>query len=478
MKKLVYLLFWGLYSLQSFAQGSLSTSEVIDALNEMQVFIDNRNFRNEVVKATQEAAKTPDFNAAQYDELQKGYMQLQTMYNDGYLNVIKQDLSDFRSIVRMSRSDNWKSYAKRYATAFETVLNHHNKVYKPVLENIKNNNAQRSWGAIIPVLVPVAIDVFEAVLAEILKRREERDEELQMVLSTINNYFFKPLAMRSWEELNIARPIGGNSGSMSSGGVRPAPTAGTELPPPVIVPPAGTSVVGEASGKVTFRLYDNGSLVNMNFQETGKTTVAAPEYTENGKPRIMVIGKPELVNISSSRFESVAAYGNHTFYKIEMQGTGLIYAFALNQGTKTYSFYPQQGDISGMSKSRYWDLPPQRDMMIGRATPTGNGTNASMITIPDTANYVEIIDLPNMPIQTEQLVVLLSKSELNMKDIMQKMEAFPASTPANERLTQIFGTSAATPSEADMSLRGTEFSYRLAENDKNVLPLVFYIRRK
>lgn len=372
----------------------------------------------------------------------------------------------------MSRSDNWKSYAKRYATAFETVLNHHNKVYKPVLENIKNNNAQRSWGAIIPVLVPVAIDVFEAVLAEILKRREERDEQLQMVLSTINNYFFKPLAMKSWEELNISKPRGSE---FEPGGLaaHPIPSEGD-----VTLPPAVTPVISEAAGKVTFRLYDNGSLVNMNFQETGKTTVAAPEYTENGKPRIMVIGKPELVNISSSRFESVAAYGNHTFYKIEMQGTGLIYAFALNQGTKAYSFYPQQGDIGGMSKSRYWDLPPQRDMMIGRATPTGNGTNASMITIPDTANYVEIIDLPNMPIQTEQLVVLLSKSELNMKDIMQKMEAFPAATPANERLTQIFGTSAATPSEADMSLRGTEFSYRLAENDKNVLPLVFYIRRK
>lgn len=70
----------GLYSLQSFAQGSLSTSEVIDALNEMQVFIDNRNFRNEVVKATQEAAKTQGFTPAQYDELQKGYMQLQTMH--------------------------------------------------------------------------------------------------------------------------------------------------------------------------------------------------------------------------------------------------------------------------------------------------------------------------------------------------------------------------------------------------------------
>ncbi len=171
-----------MYSLQSFAQGSLSTSEVIDALNEMQILIDNRSFRNEVVKATQEAAKTPDFNAAQYDELQKGYMQLQSMYNDGYLNLVKQDLSDFRSIVRMSRSDNWKSYAKRYATAFQTVLKHHNNVYKPVLENIKNSNAQRSWGTVIPIVVPVAIEIFEVVLAEILKRREERDEELQMVL--------------------------------------------------------------------------------------------------------------------------------------------------------------------------------------------------------------------------------------------------------------------------------------------------------
>ena len=100
------------------------------------------------------------------------------------------------------------------------------------------------------------------------------------------------------------------------------------------------------------------------------------------------------------------------------------------------------------------------------------------MSIPDSENYIQTNDSKGSRPDEEILVVLFSRSELDLHSIFQQMESMEANRNPQERLAQIFGTQAATIEQGEVQLVDDTFSYQLTEEDPIILPLVFAIMRQ
>lgn len=73
----------------------------------------------------------------------------------------------------------------------------------------------------------------------------------------------------------------------------------------------------------------------------------------------------------------------------------------------------------------------------------------------------------------EQFCLLLSRSELDMNTIAQKIEAEKG--PLHERIGRVFGSEVISPAAGKVAMNGNRLTFDATSARQNVLPLVFYI---
>ena len=157
-----------------------------------------------------------------------------------------------------------------------------------------------------------------------------------------------------------------------------------------------------------------------------------------------------------------------------------MYIVALNSGNKAAFLYPySNADIPDCSNGK---RTLQRDITITalNATPVVNKDPDGNITLPvadcrtspPTEQYYTISGNTT----EENFCVLLTKSELNVTDIAQRIEA--ESGTLSERLAHIFGSQAINAADADLKIQDNKLMFDARTTTQNVLPVVFVIRRK
>ena len=76
------------------------------------------------------------------------------------------------------------------------------------------------------------------------------------------------------------------------------------------------------------------------------------------------------------------------------------------------------------------------------------------------------------------MIVIFSRAEIDVKDTFKQMESMDPDMSPQERLTEVFGTQAATPEQANVLIENGVISYHLEEDGPSLLPLVFNINRR
>jgi len=407
---------------------------------------------------TKQAASNPTFSPDDYTKLYTAYTQLAFAYNEGYLDMMRKDLCDIEQIKRMR--DKPVSFARAYHENYQKAMEEYTSSLFPLLERLLREEALAEGLSIIP---SANVMRFEQIVIVMRKRREERSEQNHILVSSVNNYLFNPLRLPDWNTLGIKSQT---------------------ARPPVVVPPTTLPIIPKAEGRITLEVLLEGGrgITPVVLHKATTTSTSAPQYAET-RFRDLVIGTitdkaPPSSQVQTLLYETEEAYPEHTFYRMIAEGNGFIYVFALNSGNKTYAFYPYQQGLAYIPEGKQYDVPVQADLLLGQpetTTPLGG----SRIIIPSTRDYIKIVDAERgRPSDSEQLVVIVSKAEMNMKDIMRQVEAFPEQMPMEERLAKIFGNQSASPEEANVQLKGGTLSYTLAEDDKNVLPITLAIKRK
>ena len=454
-------------TLKSEAQ-QLSLDEVLQTLENMQVFQENRKLHKRVLDEMTHLQRKTDLSVKDYEELEWAYTRLQYLYNQVYLGSIKSDLSNYREVKRMvSRIG---VYSAKYADAYERVVEHYNQHFVPVVQRIEGGQQMGD----LATALKIGGYLFEKIVAVISKRKEDKEALLQVVISTANRLLFKKLMLPEWESLGIQKP-----------GVQ----IGNPGQPVQFVQPKAvqTPLVHQAlntdglKAKIRFMQWLPDGEVAMPFKMADQRPVSVQDFQGMGD---MILGQPgqttpaPTTQVEAFRLRSQARFEAGTFYKLHAQTNGLIYVFAVNSNNKMYGFYPLKGELNSMSSLATFDLPPNADQILGNPSspaPAGVGE----IQIPDRSHYIQISDAPGSAVpEAETLVVIISRAELNMRDILQQMENLGANYSAQERLAMIFGTQAATPEQAQLSIQNGTIHAHIPASDVHVLPLTFAILRK
>lgn len=448
---------------------NLSLDEVLQTLDQMQVFQENKKLRRRVLSQLEPLDRQSTMTRAEYDELEAAYIQLQYLYNQVYLGGIKADLSNYREVKRMvSRIP---VYAGKYTDAYERVVEHYNDRFLPVVQGLDQGPQQGD----LQLVVAIGGYLFDKIVTVISKRKADQTELLQQVVSTANRLLFKNLLLPDWEELNIPRPNSqvGNPGNNTS--TTKSATA-PQLPP--VTMPINTEAL---TAKIRFEEWTANGLQPMNFRVADQRAVTAPDFQAMGD---MILGTPgsnppRPVQVDAFRLRSEQRYPSGTYYRLNAQTNGLVYVFSVNSGNKMYGFYPLVGEQQDMTRGHSFELPANADMILGTPTRTGPTTGMSEIQIPDREHYIQIVDAPGSSIpEAETLVVIFSRAELDMREIVAQMERLGPNRSVQERLAQIFGNQAATPAQANLTIQNNTVHIDLPGADVHVLPLTFAILRQ
>ncbi len=452
------------------AQKQLSLSEVLQTLSDMQVFVENRKLKEDIVKQVKATGQKPGLTIVQYEQLKREYNLLRYTYNDVYLATIKKDISSIKEVKKMLK-DPFR-YSDKYADQYRIVVNQYNDEF---LSTITMINGVVSNGD-LPIIISIAKNLFEKIVAVIGKRKEDREERLQLVLSTMNNLLFKKLELPVWYDLNIDKPVLGNSvnpGKPSLG--KNGGTTIQQIPVTSQVP----LTLEPLEGSIKFQYWANGELAPMAYQrdesnlvEVVNTKMMGDQIV--GKPT--PVSKPVSVYVKTIGFRTKNAYPAGTYYKLAVEGNGLLYVFAVNSGNKMYGFYPGVGTTDELEGARNFRLPLNADQVIGKPTAGGIGT---VVNIPDKDNFITISDKPGAAVpESETLIVLISRVEVDIQTLMEKMESMGSKFSPQERLTKILGTQAAGDEDIISAVKNGTISYMLNMSEQDVIPLTFSVLRK
>ena len=184
------------------AQTEKTVQNIAELLENADVFVKYLTFRSDFQKMNTDLGAQLKFYE-DYEMLNIAYNDTQKEYNE-FLEIIRKDLSDWSEIKAMGR--NPEKFANKYLTEYNSVIAAYDKQYKPVYNKVLANSKSAAGKSISPQLVIVGIQVFNAVVDLIKNRKEEKAENLSLVIGTINSFFIQKLKMQSWAELDIPVP--------------------------------------------------------------------------------------------------------------------------------------------------------------------------------------------------------------------------------------------------------------------------------
>ncbi len=467
-----------------------SLIEICQTLNKAAIFVQYRDFREKFQKMNSEIAPKLSYN--EHERLHLAYNNVERRYND-FLTLVKADLSDAKTIKSMVRDP--QRFAESYADDYKKVVDTYNSEYMPIYNDVKSRT--RGFN---PVLLASSIELFNKVVDWIKQRQELREEQLNTILGIVNKYFYDELRMKSWSELGLkpapnapenATPASTAADANNTAGGRRNSTTSTSsgattttknVPGDVLNPhsvPAAT--FKELQGSVEFIfLKDDVTPTPMRFK-TGATRDISVGYLKalpkDTKGDVIIASS----NVKTMTYYSTDVFDENAHFQLKVNNSAGVYILALNKDGKAADFlYPfDNKDLPECSAAKKTQM---RDIGVSslKASPVvgkdidGNITlpSADCSTTPPTERYYTI----SGNAKEETFCVLLSKSELNMTDLKERIEAEQG--PLAERLSHIFANQAIAPNDANLILTENKLAFDARTAQNNVLPLVFLIKRK
>lgn len=460
-KKLLVCLSYLIICSALSAQSAKTVQEISNMLENADVFLKYRTFRSDFQKSNTDLGAQLKFYE-DYEMLNIAYNDTQKEYNE-FLEIIRKDLSDWSEIKAMGRNPG--KFANKYLTEYNTVLDAYNKQYKPVYNTVLANAQLAGGKAISPQLVMVGIQIFNAVVDLIKNRKEEKAENLSMVIGTINSFFIQKLRMKSWAELDIpvptdTRPVNtnGNASDTETRGrtydsedvsVRQKEQIST-------VTQISAPLFSDMRGFVEFHYLDNNEQdQKMNFTANrGKNIVVSTRKPQNGG--IVVTNQTNRVDY----YNSVDAYPEGAQFYIKVNNTAGLYVITQNSDGSIAVLYPYNTGkniiIEGRDRNSVTTLP-----------------EADHQVTPPQQRY---FTLEGSAIK-ESFCLILTRSELNVEEVKVALEALP-DEPLHDRLAKVFGDDLVQPAVAYLQLEANRLSFAAEDDKALVLPVVFYITRK
>jgi len=165
------------------------------------------------------------------------------------------------------------------------------------------------------------------------------------------------------------------------------------------------------------------------------------------------------------------AYASGASFQIKTDNTSFMYAFAFNSKNTCYQIYPYSKDWV-----KAFEMSATRDLVIGGAMMRDEND----VTIIPSANYKtgapNYINISGNS-SKETLCLIVSKSELNLEEIIKKIDA--ASGELDERINTVFGKeNLISFREARLETTGGKITFDADYNSKHVMPFIFNIKRK
>lgn len=455
---IILVLFGQVYSFAQATSPKLDATQVIEQLLNTKVFIDYANSKKAIENQLLALNKLPSISAEDYAALQNAYGQTKASF-DQFLNLVRQDMLDFQLFEKAANGD--QPTILRYLNEYNAGVAVYNREFQPLYDRIVKTRGLKDW------LEPLALQAFN-VLGSLFKGKNARQDLLVNDLLLVSKkYFLNRLEMKTWEALVRIQPSG-NSASV-------APPPATANPgttsPPVMLATADTlleePVMKTLSGSLEFIIAGNPPRP-MDFagasRSLGKRNLVVGEADSN--PNAAPIG-----SINIPVFQTVGVHGEGTAFQIRVQNTALLYAFALNSDGKCAPIYPfNEAWVRGfqMSKSRNLSVGP---LMLQDAT--GSTTIPAKNANTGVENYIKI----SGPSSKEQLCLIVSKSEIDLQDVIARLEQLPGSLA--ERVAALWQSEAhcAAVNEAGLVVNGSSIQFNVQNEAKWLLPLVFEIQR-
>lgn len=443
MKRFVIFLILSIISVPIFSQ-QLSTVELIKALMNVDAIFKYRNFKKDFQQTVVEITQNDKLknNPETYYKLQKAYNETKKEY-DGFLIVIKSDISDFNSVMDMTKKPG--EYAQKYLNAYTRAANYYESNFIPVYTQIISQETA-SRGLFTPKLLKLSIDGFSILVEYIQKRGRNKEESYNFILSQVNNLFFNPLKLAEWNELVTYVP----------NGAVPENTAFSNVANETYVP---YSTLDTMKGFIEFNYID----------EYDRTKTDIMEFSYKQLTRDLTIGKLNTeTEYKGDNFKSVKPFPENTSFKIKVKNTAFLYVFAVNSDNTCYNIYPYSDEwVQVFSLGR--------DLSIGNL---GGRDDENVTVIPGKniktgePNYINISGNS----KEERLCIVISKSELDIKDVYSKIDNVPGTV--YERLNAVFVDNIISAQQANLKVESGRITFDATNSDKSILPLLFIINRK
>lgn len=444
---IILVLFGQIYSFAQATSPKLDATQVIEQLLNTKVFIDYTNSKKAIENQLLALNKLPSVSAEDYTVLQNAYGQTKASF-DQFLNLVRQDMLDFQLFEKAANGD--QPTILRYLNEYNAGVAVYNREFQPVYDRIVKTRGLKDW------LEPLALQAF-SVLGTLFKGKNPRQDLLVNDLLLLSKkYFLNRLEMKTWETLVRIQP------SSNSTSVAPSPamlvTTDTLLEQPVMK---------TLSGNLEFIIAGNPPRP-MDFtassRSLGKRNLVVGEADPN--PNAAPSG-----SINIPVFQTAGTHGEGTAFQIRVQNTALLYVFALNSDGKCAPIYPfNETWVRGfqMSKSRNLSVGPLmlQDETGGTIIPSKNANTGA-------ENYIKI----SGPSSKEQLCLILSKSEIDLQDVIGRLEQLPGSLAERVAALWQLEPHCAVVNEAGLVVNGSSIQFNVQNETKWLLPLVFEIQR-
>jgi hypothetical protein len=421
-------------------------SVTLAQLRQSDLFRECADFKTNIETQTRQAAMMPGLTPDGRNQLRVAYTGVYEKY-DAFLKAVKQDLVNPQRTQAVTQNPN--AEATQYAGLYAAVKAEYDNQYTPVLQRLSGGGK-----GILDDLKAMARTTFTQLASQVLTNVTTRVQQkltLNSMLPMVNEQFYNPMRMKLWSELDIPETV--STASTTPTGDNPALQPGNpttyqpmpEVQQQEVVIPAPT--VSSMAGSVEFVQLVSGQEQPMSFEQ------------RTGKDIEVVTDEPTDVVVKDQSFSTAQSYPIGTKFRMKIQNDAFTYVLVLNSdGVKL--LHPR---VQTRSAGKDIEVTQEATPSVGNVVIPANGTFT--ITPSKTGN-----ESP-----TDDMALLLSKSELVVEEIMEKLNAVSGSL--SERMGQVFGADQIRPADAGVRAEGNRFTFNAGNSPQNVLPLVFRIRK-
>jgi hypothetical protein len=429
--------------------------ELLDNIMDLQSMKELSKFRFNLIDELKNIDLS-NITSEENAELTAIYNKMQKEFNV-LVGNIKQDILDFKNIRKMAKKS--EEIAERYVSSLNSIGVIFNEDFMPKLTQYSQDRS-----GLLGLAYPLIEKGVKMIIEIIRDKKLKKEVILNELLNIANERFTDKLLLPDWNKLvkNTASNKSNSTPTENKTELKSNPNSNTKIKSKVNIEyPA----MKELQGNIEFLVSDesgNNSIMNFNL----------PEEAE--KSRDLTVGSKlnNSISISKTAFGSKNSYAEGSSFQMRITNSGFVYVFAFNSNNTCYPIYPYTSEwVEGFNMSK------SRDLSVGPLMMKDNNSNLLVIpsknAVTGEENYIQMSGNS----KKEQLCLIISKSELTLKDICKAIEDEQGTLA--ERLSNVLESpNTAEQSDFDLTQEAGKINFKVLNENKWVLPFVFEIKRK